>query len=337
MTMISKERAVAAIKREPVDRVPVVAICYGTHEFMKKTGAFWPDAHYDARKMVELAKATAYGTGLESIMVPFTLTCEAEALGVPIKRGSEVIPPSVRHSTYNDPSEVPYEDMLDKTPVPEVIRAVEILKEETPDLLLFPKITGTVTLAAHLRGVDRLVKDTLLAPETLKQWLDVAGKAARLFCTAVAEAGADVIMISDPTSSPETIMPEFYRDFAMPVNRETIRTIHSKGALAMLHTCGNVNPILEYMAQTEADMLSIEEKVDMAEAKKRVGDKVALMGNVAPLHVLQATPEEVYNEAMDVLRKGVDLLAPGCGIPPLSPTENIRALRRAAEDFAKGS
>lgn len=56
----------------------------------------------------------------------------------------------------------------------------------------------------------------------------------------------------------------------------------------------------------------------MAEAKKRVGDGVALMGNVPPLMVLQATPEEVYNEAMVVLRKEADLLAPGCGIPPLS-------------------
>lgn len=129
--------------------------------------------------------------------------------------GGEVIPPSVRHSTYTDPSEVPYEDMLDKTPVPEVIRAVEILKEETPDVLLFPKITGTVTLAAHLRGVDRLVRDTLRAPETLTQWLEVAGKAARLFCTAVAEAGADVITISDPTSSP---IPSCQSSiFAMPV------------------------------------------------------------------------------------------------------------------------
>jgi len=335
MSITPKERAIAAIKKEPVDKVPVVAICYGTYEFMQKTGAFWPNAHYDARQMVDLAKATAYGTGLESVMVPFTLTCEAEALGVPIKRGSETIPPSVRQTPYTDPSEVPYEDMLEKPPVPAVIKAVELLKEEAPDLLLFPKITGTVTLAAHLMGVDRLVKYTLRDPDALQEWLEVAGKAARLFCEAVAEAGADVIMISDPTSSPDTIMPEFYRDFAMPVNRETIRTIHSKGALAMLHTCGNVKPTIEYMAQTEADLLSIEEKVSMAEAKKRVGDKVALMGNVRPLTLLQGTPEDVYNEAMVALKEGVDLLAPGCGIPPLSPTENIKALVKAAEDFER--
>jgi uroporphyrinogen decarboxylase len=85
------------------------------------------------------------------------------------------------------------------------------------------------------------------------------------------------------------------------------------------------------MAETGADILEIDAKVDMAEAKRLVGDRVCLMGNLDPSEVLhRGSPERVEREAQSVISAAAPagglILGSGCEVSPLTPVENIRAM-----------
>ena len=80
------------------------------------------------------------------------------------------------------------------------------------------------------------------------------------------------------------------------------------------------------MIDTGATALSIDHAVPLMQAKKIVGDKAAIIGNVDPSKTLfLGTPEQVETEAKNCIDAGTDILAPGCGFPPITPLENMKA------------
>jgi len=344
--MTPRERVLAALKKEDVDRVPATSMTQtGTVEFMEKAGVFWPEAHKHVDQMVKLAKMPYEVVGLETARVPFCLTVEAQALGVPIKWGTEDRQPSVDKTPFNDPSEIKYDDVLEKGRIPVVVEAVKQLKEDVGDHLpVVSGITGPVTLAGHLMGVERLIREVLTSPDSVDGFVAVATEVLKMYAEELIDAGADVVVPLDPVASPDTIIPEAFEKIALPYLQDLHKHIHSKGALAVLHICGNVKPILAQMAESGADGLSIEEKVSMKEAKKIVlggrgehdlmARKIALVGNVSSVDpLLLGDPEKVYETVFDVLDEGTDLCTPGCGIAPRTPTENLEALVQAVHDY----
>lgn len=69
-------------------------------------------------------------------------------------------------------------------------------------------------------------------------------------------------------------------------------------------------------------------------AKKLVGGRTKLIGNISTSGILlTGTYEEVKEEAGKCLEGGIDVLAPGSGIAPKTPTENISALVDARDEF----
>ena len=107
-----------------------------------------------------------------------------------------------------------------------------------------------------------------------------------------------------------------------------------------LHICGNSNPILEMMADTGADCVEPLDPmggVEVADAKRRIGKRVALMGGLSPLTLLNGSPEQVFEEATACCRAGgLDggyILAAGDMVPDRSPEENVLAMVQAARDF----
>jgi uroporphyrinogen decarboxylase len=77
--------------------------------------------------------------------------------------------------------------------------------------------------------------------------------------------------------------------------------------------------------------------MDIAEVIDRVGDRMCLMGNVNPLEIaVRGTPEEVYDETLEMLEKSEGegiILSVGGGTSPGMPRENILAMERALAAF----
>lgn len=95
------------------------------------------------------------------------------------------------------------------------------------------------------------------------------------------------------------------------------------------------------MADSGAGVLSLDDEVDLAEARSVVGDRVALVGNVRPTaSMVMGTPETVRANVRECLAKGVGnpkgyILGMGCALPINTPPENIHALMAAAREYGR--
>jgi len=100
--------------------------------------------------------------------------------------------------------------------------------------------------------------------------------------------------------------------------------------------------LIESLAEANFDVFNFSHEMDIAEVKVKMGHRVALMGNVPPLHVgVREPPEVVERWALECLDKGGPgggmILSFGGGVSPGTPAENIDALLRAAREWSKSA
>ena len=118
----------------------------------------------------------------------------------------------------------------------------------------------------------------------------------------------------------------------LPAYQKFCRHFKDRDILIYIHICGNSNPILEMMADTGAHVVEPLDPlggVSVADAKRRIGHKVALMGGVNTLTLSGATPEQVRSEAIQKCREGGPhgyVLAAGDMVPPDTSLANLQAM-----------
>jgi [methyl-Co(III) methanol/glycine betaine-specific corrinoid protein]:coenzyme M methyltransferase len=330
--MNAKERITAVLNHEKADRIP----CFGanstvTYAQMEKVNAFWPDGHEKAEPMAKQALAAYTVLGFDAVRIPFSQTIEAEALGCTIKPGTgfdgqEGIPGIDHPPPYqlDDTPEFPH-DFLDRGVIPELLTAVKILKSELRgEVPIVAGIIGPFTIAGALLDIVPLLKASVRTPDKLVPFLDVAEKAGTMLARALVEAGADIISCEDMTASPLLIPPKVYREIELPYQQKQFDAIPVP---KILHICGNVDPIVEYMGQTGAEILSLEPKANAQLAREKCGPDIILMGGVDVAEVLyMKDPETVQRECRKCLDGGIQILAPGCAVAPGTATENLVAM-----------
>jgi MtaA/CmuA family methyltransferase len=177
-------------------------------------------------------------------------------------------------------------------------------------------------------------------PVLVNRVMDVALGNAVEYAKALVACGVDALYIGDPLTSSSVISPQHFEQFCYPRLRLFCTELHKHDILIYIHICGNSNPILEMMADTGADCVEPLDPlggVKVADAKSRVGGRVALMGGVNTLTLLNGTPGQVYEEATACCRAGgADggyILAAGDMVPDRTPQENVRAMVQAAKGF----
>ncbi len=330
--MNPRDRVLNALTGKSVDRIPVTAVTQtGTVEFMEATGARWPEAHSNPELMVKLALAAYELAGLETARIPFGLTVLADALGAEVNMGTIDRQPSVREHPYSSGMsefKIP-ENLLELKRIPVVLEAVHLLKEKVGGSLpVIVGFEGPATLAGHLMGIERMAIWTRKKPVEVKRALEAATEVNVRYAEALVKAGADVLVPCDPSASSDLFNP---KDFEAMIKPFLARLAEEIRAVKVLHICGKVTPIVRAMAETGYDSLSIEEKVNMKEAKRLAGDLATIVGNISPAKtLLLGTPQEVKKESVQAINDGADALAPGCGLAPRTPIANLKAMVEAA-------
>ncbi|MCP8318355.1 MAG: methylcobamide:CoM methyltransferase MtaA [Candidatus Methylarchaceae archaeon HK01B] len=320
--------------REPVDYTPAVSVTQlGMVEAMESLDAKWPEAHTDPQKMATLGASLWELIGIGSIRIPFCLTVQAEALGSKVRLGTINIQPQITEPliTSADQLKIP-EDFLERGRIPVVLEVIKILKKKYGDKLpILVGYEGPMTLAGHLVSTEKFLVWLIRNRDEVKEILERATEANILYTEALFKAGADVVVPCDPNASPDLIPPPDFKEFMVPCFRHLTSSV--KGYF-VLHICGKTKKIIKDMAETGVHALSVEDKVDIREAKEDAGDKVSIIGNVSTSKtIFMGKPEEVKEESKKALEAGVDLLAPSCGIPPISPLNNIKAMVDAVKEY----
>ena len=341
MSMTPRERVLAAMKRETLDRPPVAVFTQSaTIGQQKATGVYWPAAHSDAHMMATLGAAQATVFGFEAVRSSFCLTAEAERLGCVVDPGKQDRTPMLKKhpfnfdpmsGVYDEPSIMDPEEFVSGGRPKVVIDATRIMAKEHGDkYAVVAGNTGPFTLAGHLVSTENLVFGIMMEPTEVSKWVEAVTPVVKAYCQALSDAGADIIQMSEPSASTDLLSPDMFTEYSGKYVKKSLAK--TKGADSVLHICGDTKPILDLMIETGVTGLSIEEKVDSAEAVKIVKGRAALVGNIGVVHpLLQGTPAECAEAAKRIAKAGFNIVSPGCGLSALIPDDNLKAIVKAVK------
>jgi len=219
--------------------------------------------------------------------------------------------------------------------MPELLRAASVLRKEVGEqTLVIGAVTGPMTLATQLIGMEDGIYLAADDPDRFEQILDFATEIAIHYGIAQLEAGVPLPMIFDPAASSVIVPPRFFAEFLQPRIKRILTAFHQAGALLhWLMITGTIDPIVKYGAELGLDILLVEYDVAPARILQDL-PRTCVAGNFRPLSFVTSTPEKITAEVHALAKlfatRGGLLLSAGCEIPPEAKAENIAALVAAA-------
>ena len=334
-TMTSRERVLNALEGKPVDRPPVAnPTNVATVELMDMMDAPFPDANRDPEMNARLAATGYTELGFDAIMPYFSIIQESSALGCDMQWEQKDNWPTVRMTNpiwkgLND-IRIPAGFLEHKDSIA-ITRSISILKKEYgEEVAIFGKTMGPWTLAYHVFGVEPFLLMTIDDPDLTMQCLDKLKEISVLFGQAQIDAGADALTFPDHATG-DLVSGEYYRRFLLDIHQEMAECLDVP---LILHICGNTLDRMDYIAQNGMAMFHFDSMNDPAEAKKIVGDRIGLVGNINnPVTLYSKGPEEVREEVYKCMDAGIDMIAPECAIPLATKLENLLEIPKAVRDW----
>jgi uroporphyrinogen decarboxylase len=312
MSELKNDRFLRALMKEPVDVTPVW--------MMRQAGRYLPE--YKATR----ARA---GSFMELCMNP-ELACEvtiqplerypldaailfSDILTIPDAMGLQLRFAEGEGPIFDNP--VRTEADVNALPVPDpedglkyVMDAVRTIRRELDGRVPLIGFSGSPwTLATYMveggsskdfAKVKGMMYDR---PDLMHKLLDTTARSVTSYLNAQVAAGAQALMIFDTWGG--SLTPRDYKEFSLRYMQQIVaglpREADGRKVPVILFTKGG-GQWLEAMAATGCDGLGIDWTTDISEARRRVGDKVALQGNMDP-SVLYASPERIRSEVATIL------------------------------------
>lgn len=335
--MNSYERCMAAIRMEPVDRLPV-----DLHNFVmcaEASGMHYDAFLLDAQAMARMQIALQKEYGHDMLLIENGTATLAEALGCEVAYQQNGVPVANRPAvnTIEDVKEWKLPENLLESPLLKAnLETVALLKKYFRDevFLLGRGDQGPFSLAAEIYGMDNFLMDIMDEDmeEEIFCLLDYCAEACIRYHKALLEAGAHCTSMGDSTAGPDVLSPAMYEKFAMPYEKKVIDAVHEAGGLISLHICGNATMILPQMCSLGADILEIDQKTDLSRAIEVVKGKCTLLGQISPILLKEGVLEEI-KEAGEITITAVGgktqtgfIFGPGCALGGNTPKENVHAL-----------
>ena len=338
-----KELFLRACRFEPVERVPVW--------IMRQAGRYLPE--YQALRknytFLQICKTPEIAAevslqpfriiGVDAVIVFSDILIVAEAMGLPLDvpdSGPVLSHPirdlaAVRRLRDFDPSR-------ETGFVGDAIRA--ICKEAGPEVPVIGFAAAPWTLACYMiegqtRGDISRAKELLRSePQMARELLERIARATALYLKSQIAAGAAVIQLFD-TWAGELSRAE-YDAFELPATKMVYDLLGHAEVPKILFAKGSAH-LLESLPGTGADVISVDWRTDLAEARATLGQtfgrRVALQGNVDP-NILLGLEQAVREAAQAAVEKtgGIGhILNLGHGILPTTPVENARAFVAAGK------
>ncbi|KPK10711.1 MAG: uroporphyrinogen decarboxylase [Acidithiobacillales bacterium SG8_45] len=349
MTELKNDRFLRALLREPVDVTPVW--------MMRQAGRYLPE--YRATR----AKAGDFMSlcGNPELACEVTLQpldrfpLDAAILFSDILTVPDAMGLGLYFETGEGPRfERPVRSSSDienlKSPDPEqelgyVMDAVRLIRRELNGRVPLIGFAGSPwTVATYMveggssKGFATIKRMMFDQPALLHQLLGKVTETTTAYLNAQIAAGAQAIMVFDTWGG--ALTPRDYREFSLRYMQQIVdgltREADDRKVPVILFT-KNGGQWLETMADTGCDALGIDWTTDMGDARARVGNRVALQGNMDPC-TLYASPERIRQEVATVLESfGVGegmVFNLGHGIHPDVDPEHAAALVNAVHELS---
>ncbi len=170
-------------------------------------------------------------------------------------------------------------------------------------------------------------------------WHTLMGKLADVigdYLRAQAAAGAQALQLFD--SWVGALGPADYREYVLPHSKRVIDIVKNSHDVPFIHFGTNTAGILPLIKEAGGDVIGIDWRINIIEGWDKVGDDVAVQGNLDPL-VLLSSVSEIQKQATRILdevgNKPGHIFNLGHGILKQTPVEHVAALIDFVHDYSK--
>ena len=175
-------------------------------------------------------------------------------------------------------------------------------------------IGDPIGAAGYLMEFQALLELVAFDRRRVRALLDWALERMLNVTASLLEQGAGPLfrMCGAEFATPPYMRPEDFAEFVVAFDRPIIELIHQHGQMLRLHCHGRLSQVLDLIADLAPDALDPVEAppggdIELAEVKRRIGDRICLMGNIQESMFELATEQELR----DVVRRALDAGAPG--------------------------
>lgn len=157
---------------------------------------------------------------------------------------------------------------------------------------------------ACLFGIESLIMETFDDPEWVEFACSTVQEMKKTFIRSAKGAKYDILELGGGDASTTVISPSIFDEFVAPFDEPLVKLAHEAGQKIVYHTCGGMMPILENIADMGVDAMETFTPPDMGgdtrldEAKRRIGERVCMIGGFDQGHYLFGCTEEETRRAV---------------------------------------
>ena len=335
-----KERVNRLFKREPIDTMP----CFSgmgmvTIQVINEMGIRFPEVHTSAEYLARSAVLTTEMFGFDAAIIPYDMGTVPEAMGRGIslyENSDDILYPTVPSKWATIDNVEISEDFMSQGRMPLVDEAFELIKAQTHgNLAMGGWVLGPFTMAGQIVELDLFIKGVRKFKEKTEAFMekmtDLVIKVAKHY-----EAlGVDYMNIREMGTGSDLLSPKVWETLIGPNLKKIFDAIEIP---VINHICGSTDLIIEMMNECGADAISVDQKNNLAESRKKLGDDVLLLGNFDPYGTLVtgdvSNVEPVIKKCID---DGADAVWPGCDIWPDAKKENVEAFVDTVRTYGKSA
>ena len=196
------------------------------------------------------------------------------------------------------------------------------------------------TLGDTLRGTQGIMKDIFRQPEKVHAAMErIAPIAINAALSSLATAAAPIVMMPLHKGADSFMSPKQYETFYWPTLKKVVMAFVNEGIIPVLFAEGSYNKRLDIIGDFPKGTVAwYFDQTDIFEAKRKIGDRCCIMGNVPSSLIMTGTPQQVKEHCrrlIEVCGKGGGyVLAGGANVDEGNP-ENMRAMMAAAREYGK--
>jgi uroporphyrinogen decarboxylase len=348
--LLKNDRLLRALRREPVDITPVW--------MMRQAGRYLPEYRQTrtrAKDFLTLCKTPEFACEVTlQPLARFPLDAAilfSDILTIPDAMGLGLYFSEGEGPRFERPVRSKAE--IDKLFIPDpnkslsyVMDAVSLIRKELDGTVPLIGFSGSPwTLATYMveggttKNFSRVKGLMFEQPQVMHTLLDKLAQTVTAYLNAQIAAGAQTVMIFDTWGG--ILTSRDYLEFSLPYMQKIVtgltREYEGQTVPVILFTKDG-SEWLEEIAATGCDAIGLDWKLPIGNARKRVGDKVALQGNMDPC-ILYASPERIREEVAGILNSygnaNGHIFNLGHGIHPEVNPERVTVFIDAVHEFSK--
>ena len=289
---------------------------------------------------IEISLQPFRAFGPDGVIMFSDILTPLPGIGIPFdiieQRGPVIDPPIRSQEQINKLQPLEPESKL-----PFIREILQTLRREVGDRATVLGFVGAPwTLAAYaIEGKSSkdytIIKSMAFSePAMLHQFLAKLADAIAIYLRYQIDCGAQVVQMFDSWAG--QLSPQDFETFALPYQQRVVQQVKAThpDTPMILYINGSAG-ILELMAKTGVDIVSVDWTVDMAVARQRLGGNIGVQGNLDPC-VLFGSKDFIRDRIFDTVRKagkGGHILNLGHGVLQNTPEENVAFFFETAKSF----